>query len=172
MKANSITAMRTASEPHQKVQNIIEGGEVRGLLVKGKQKVHDKDEMTKNTKASIDDVDLTMEPVDLRVLDCSDWVRKALDLQQKELYERVVQTVDESKAHPDYDASIQVGRECDKKLEDITMGGRCRGLVKDPNRAPEDQRMPINKIAGDERVMQRVNTQRPHPHFYMPTYTT
>lgn len=173
MKANSITAMRTDSELHQKMQqNIVEGGEARGLLVKGKTKVHDKDEVTKNTKASIDDVGLTMEPVDLRALDCSDGVRKALDLQQKELYERVVQIVDESKAHPDYEASIQVGRECNKKLGDITMEGRRRGLVKDSNLAPEDQRMLINKIAEDERVVQRVSTQRPHPHLYTPTNTT
>ena len=162
MKANSITAMPTDPELRQKVQNIIEAGEARGLLVKGKTKVHDKDEVTKGAKASIDDVDLTMEPVDLRALSCSDGVKKALDLQQKELYERVVQTVAESKALPDYETSIEVGSDCDKKLEDITMDGRRCGLVKDPNLTPEEQRMLMNKIAEDERIVQRVNIQRLH----------
>ena len=56
-------------EFRQKVQNIMEGGEAHELLVKAKAKVHDNDEVTKNVKASIDDVDLTMDLVDLRALD-------------------------------------------------------------------------------------------------------
>lgn len=77
----SITAMRANPELRQKVQNIMEGGEAHELLVKAKAKVHDNDEVTKNVKASIDDVDLTVELVDLRAVDCSDGVRKALNLQ-------------------------------------------------------------------------------------------
>lgn len=48
-----------------------------------KTNLHDKDEVTNYAKASIDGVDLTMEPVDLRAHDFSDRVRKALDVQQR-----------------------------------------------------------------------------------------
>lgn len=143
MKTTSITAMRTDLEIRRKLQNIIGEGELRGLLMKGKAKVHDKEEVTKNVKASMGAVDLTMEPI---------------DLQQKELYENIVRTVDEGKTHRNYETSLKVGREMDKKLEDVTMEGRSLGLVKDPNLTREEQMMLINKTVEDKRVIQRVST--------------